>query len=105
MNPHHIKAHSNLGIALSQDPKQLPEAIFHLQRAYQLNPQDLDNCMNLALAYSAQSRYPEAVAAAREALRIARHAGQTERIRVLENWLATWNARSSPPPSIVPKKP
>jgi tetratricopeptide (TPR) repeat protein len=63
-------AHSNLGVALFIDG-QTAEAIRHFERALCLKPEQAEIYNNLAAAYADEGRYPEAVAAAKQAYRLA----------------------------------
>ncbi|MEI7850488.1 MAG: tetratricopeptide repeat protein [Kiritimatiellales bacterium] len=64
-------AHSNLGAALFVNGNT-SAAIDHFEQALRINPRQAETFNNLASAYADEGRYPEAVAAARLALRLAK---------------------------------
>jgi tetratricopeptide (TPR) repeat protein len=63
-------AHSNLGVALFVNGNT-SEAINHFEQALRINPRQAETLNNLASAYAEEGRYPEAVVAAKLALRLA----------------------------------
>ena len=63
-------AHSNLGVALFVNGNT-SAAINHFEQALRINPRQAETLNNLASAYADEGRYPEAVAAAQLALRLA----------------------------------
>jgi tetratricopeptide (TPR) repeat protein len=67
--PQNPRAHTNLGIALSQAGR-LPEAIEHLEQALRINPDYDEAHNNLGNALTRSGRLPEAIEHLEQALRI-----------------------------------
>jgi tetratricopeptide (TPR) repeat protein len=77
-NPASWMAHTNLGVALADTPRRLPEAVAEYQAALKLKPDDAQTHADLgnALAHM-PGRLPEAVAEFRTALRLKPNSVQT----------------------------
>jgi Flp pilus assembly protein TadD len=77
---------TNLGSALTQ-LNQPAEAIRHLQRALQLDPDFALAYMNLAVAYDELGRTADAQATAEKALILMRMQGQVAMAQQISKWL------------------
>ncbi len=69
-NPDSWAAHNNLGIALSEEPGRMPEAIREFQESLRIRPNNLGAHYNLASALAETDRAAEAIAEYEAALRI-----------------------------------
>jgi tetratricopeptide (TPR) repeat protein len=98
LEPNYPEAHGNLGSALAQMGR-LEEAIEHYQQALRQKP-DFDAVYsNLVSVYVGLHRPDEAVATAQKALDIARSRGQAAQAKQIEDWLNSYRAELSAPPS------
>lgn len=79
LNPNDADAHHTLGITLALTG-QLPQAIEHYQAALRLKPGFLEALANLAQTFSAANQPEKAVATARQALNVAKAAGNQAQI-------------------------
>lgn len=88
-------AHTNLGILLliAGDTEN---AIHHLETALRLQA-DLDNHLNLVVAYANANRFAAAIPVAEQALVLARVQGDTLLVATIERELAALRARSAKP--------
>jgi Flp pilus assembly protein TadD len=87
IKPEFPEAHNNLGSALMHAGRA-EEALEHYQKAVQLRPNNADTYANLAVAYAAMHRSPEAIAAAQKGLELARSQGQLALVQKFETLLA-----------------
>lgn len=93
LDPDQIDVRNNLGASLLEAGRT-DEAIDQLEEAVRQGPESAVSHFNLAEAYEAAGRRDEARAHARQALELARAAGQKEVSQQIEAWLS--NAASAP---------
>ena len=70
MKPDSAGAHYNLGVALSQMPGRLHDAVAQFEEALRLQPDDAPGWHNLGLSWFHLGDFPAAAAAFREELRL-----------------------------------
>jgi protein O-mannosyl-transferase len=94
LDPDQIDARNNLGASLLEAGRT-DEAIDQLEEAVRQSPDSAVSHFNLAEAYEAAGRREEAHAHARQALELARAAGQKEVSQQIEAWLSKVDSASS----------
>jgi tetratricopeptide (TPR) repeat protein len=87
LRPDLATAHSNLGILLGRTGN-VAQSIEHLQEAIRIEPDFAEAHANLAQALVLANRPHEAIAAANEAINLARSSGRGELVKIVESWLA-----------------
>jgi protein O-mannosyl-transferase len=98
IKPNYSDAHNNLGVVLVQTGK-LSEAIEQFKQAVLFKPDYINPYKNLALVYAILKQPSQAVAAAQNALEIARSQEQAAEATQIENWLNTYRAGAPDAPN------
>ncbi len=101
LNPDSPEAHNNLGILLFQTGRS-QAAIEHFEQALRLKSDFIMAYSNLASAYAEMHQATMAIATAQKALELARSQGQTMTAKRIEDWLNSYRASLSGPPSAAP---
>jgi len=99
--PDYIEAHNNLSAALLQTGRPW-EAIEHFKEVLRLKPDFTVVYYHLALAYAMAQQSSEAIAAAGNALELARSQGQTALAKRIEDWLNSYREGLSDLPNTPP---
>lgn len=98
LKPDDVAVLHALGIA-NMRLNHAPEAVEYLSQAAKLKPNDAGLHANLAKVLAAAHRRGEAITTAREAIELARRAGQEAEAKHIEKWLTNFQAEMPDNPS------
>ena len=95
MRPDFVEAYHSLGLALASTghPQQ---AVRQFEQALRFR-QDVKIYLNLAIVYAQMGQSADAIAAAQQAVGLARSQGSADEARHVEAWLSAYRASLSPP--------
>lgn len=94
LQPDLPKAHAGLAAALSREGR-FSEAVEHYQLALKFDPQFTEACVHLAETYAQMQQSAEAIAAAQQAMDLARSQGQTALASQIQAWLDNYLAQQA----------
>jgi tetratricopeptide (TPR) repeat protein len=96
LEPENANFQYNLGVSLAKAGRT-QEAIGQFEKTALLDPQHVQAYTSIMTAYVDSQRPAEAVAAAEQAVKVARSTGQTALAEQIEGWLANYRASTANP--------